>query len=137
MTASKAKKTYAENNNLKITDIPNSKYLSKPTKRKVQVLEEGKGFCWICEKETKQSLVYVFKKTKMPIPLIIAIVWRTAPAFYGIVCNNCGTVLARMKNEAELSKKYGRSVWNSSHKIAKEEPKMMELRFIQFKPTVF
>ena len=106
-------------------------YLSKPQDRKVQVLERGKGFCKICNKETKHVLVYVFSKVRVPIFLLIVIVGRSLPAFYGVVCDNCGTVLARMTNEKALKEKYEWSRLSGNHHKAKETPKIMELMFIQ------
>ncbi len=103
--------------------------------RKIQVLDRFEGYCPICGKKTSQILVYVYQKEKMPIFAVVVYVRRYLPAFYGVICEKCKTVLKSRRYSKEIAKKYEKSLFSSKHKLALEpKPREMEIRFIGVTP---
>lgn len=99
--------------------------------RKVQVLNRFEGYCPICRKITSQILVYVYKKEKMPIPLLFVIIWRYYPDFYGVVCEECNFVLRTLPYK-EMAKRYGRSWLTLKHKYGIEQkPRQLQIKFLK------
>lgn len=101
-------------------------------KRKLQVLDRFVGYCPVCDKKTPQTLAYIYKKQKMPIIMVIINVMRYSPSFYGIICNNCSTVLRSTRYSKEIMNKYGKSTFSFKHKQALEpSTRKMEIKFIK------
>jgi len=109
-------------NNIKITS----------TTRKIQVLDRFAGYCPVCGKQTSQILAYVYRKEKMPIPLIFVTIRRYLPEFYGVICEECNTVLRATRHSKEIAKKYGKSRFTSKHKNALEQKtRKIEIKIIK------
>ena len=107
-------------------------FLSKPMSRKIQVLDKIKGYCPICKKETKHDIVYVFRKERIPIILVVINTIRRYPDFYAKICENCNTILTVFsKTQASyLKDKHERSFWGKHKKSTESEPKGVEIRFL-------
>lgn len=109
-----------------------------PQKRTIQVLEKNRGDCIVCQKQTQNLLIYVLEETHTSVlPLIIINAWSTEryPPFYGMMCNECNTVLGIVK-EAEtenLKQKYKFEGGLFSSKLHKKviDTKTIEIRFAQ------
>ena len=100
--------------------------------RKIQVLDRFEGYCPVCGKKTHQILAYVYRKEKMPIIAIVVTIGRYLPAFYGVICENCNTVLRSTGYSKEIAKKYGKGAFSFKHKLALEQkPRKMEIKFIK------
>lgn len=106
--------------------------LSDFTGRKLQVLDRFEGYCPVCCKKTSQILVYVYQKEKMPVIAVVVTIRRYLPAFYGVICENCKTVLRSTKYSREIAKKYGKGLLSFKHKLALEpKPRKIKIRFIK------
>ncbi len=106
--------------------------LSDFTERKLQVLDRFEKYCPICDKKTPQILAYVYQKEKMPIIAIVINIRRYLPEFYGVICENCKTILRSTRYSKEIAKKYGEGLLSSKHKFALEpKPRKIEIRFIK------
>ncbi len=103
-------------------------------KRKLQVLARGRGYCPVCQKETNLDIVYVYEKRKIRyvIPLIVVNFYGTRrwPDFYGVVCDECRTVITVMRNKKELRNKYRWSAIRRRHMLALKKPEVMTIRFL-------
>ncbi|BDC17708.1 hypothetical protein [Acidianus sp. HS-5] len=100
--------------------------------RKIQVLDRFQGYCPICGRQTSQILAYVYRKEKMPIPLIFVTIRRYLPDFYGVICENCHTLLKANRYSKDIAKKYGRGRFTSKHKNAiEQQTRKMEIKMIK------
>lgn len=98
------------------------------------MLSRVRGYCPVCQKETDLDIVYVYEKRKIRyvIPLVVVNIYRTRrwPDFYGVVCEECRTVIKVMRNKNELRNKYGWSSIRRRHKLALKKPEVMTIRFL-------
>ena len=101
-------------------------------KRKIQVLDRFEGYCPVCGRKTHQILAYVYQKEKIPIIAVVVAVRRYLPAFYGVICDNCNTVLRSTGYSKEIAKRYEGGAFSFKHKLALEQKlRKMEIRFIK------